>query len=225
MTTLPFAGVRAVLFDLDGTLIDSAPDLGAAVDGMRVRRGLPGLALDCYRSHAGSGARGMLQVAFGVSPDHGDYPALKEEFFEAYDGCLTQRTQAFAGVDELLGALVARGLPWGVVTNKSQRFAIPITRSMEVFSSAAVMICGDTTPHTKPHPEPLFEAARRLGVAPQHCIYIGDDERDILAGKAAGMATVAARYGYLGHGADVSTWRADAEISSPTELLKLLELA
>ena len=96
---------------------------------------------------------------------------------------------------------------------------------MEVFSSAAVIICGDTTPHTKPHPEPLFEAARQLGVAPQHCIYIGDDERDILAGKAADMATVAARYGYLGHGADVSTWRADAEISSPTELLKLLELA
>lgn len=225
MTRPRFSDVRVVLFDLDGTLIDSAPDLGAAVDGMRVRRGLPSLAPACYRAHAGSGARGMLRVAFGISPDDGGYPALKEEFFAAYEDSLIQRTQAFVGVQELLGELVARGLRWGVVTNKSQRFAIPIARAMGLFSSASVMICGDTTPHAKPHPEPLFEAARRLDVASAQCIYVGDDERDILAGKAAGMPTVAALYGYLGHGADISTWHADAEISSPSELLKLLELA
>jgi len=220
-----FSGVRVVLFDLDGTLIDSAPDLGAAADAMRDQRGLPALSPAHYRAHAGSGARGMLHVALGSSPEDLDYPRLKEEFFDAYDQCLLERTCAFEGVSDLLSALVDGGVKWGVVTNKSERFATPIARSMGLFASASVVICGDTTPYSKPHPEPLLEAARRLGVQAEQCLYVGDDERDILAGKAAGMRTVAARYGYLGFGADVSTWHADAEISSPLQLLKLLELA
>lgn len=220
-----FSGVQAVLFDLDGTLIDSASDLGAAADGMRVRRGMTSLPLELYRPHSGSGARGMLRVAFDITPDHEDYPALKEEFFSAYEICMAERTLPFEGVPDLLSHLAAAGLPWGVVTNKSQRFSVPLTRSMSVFNAAAVLISGDTTPHSKPHPEPLLEAARRLGLAASHCIYVGDDERDILAGKAAGMPTVAARYGYLGFEADVASWRADAEVSSPLELLKLLQLA
>ena len=220
----PLHGVQAVLFDLDGTLIDSASDLGAAADGMRVRRGMASLPLDLYRPHAGSGARGMLRVAFDMAPDHADYPAMKEEFFCAYEACMTQRTQPFDGVPDLLSRLTSAGLPWGVVTNKSQRFSVPLSRSMPLFHAAAVLISGDTTPHSKPHPEPLLEAARRLGLPPSRCIYVGDDERDILAGRAAGMQTVAARYGYLGFGADVASWRADAEVSSPLQLLKLLQL-
>ncbi|MDR7095810.1 phosphoglycolate phosphatase [Hydrogenophaga laconesensis] len=222
MSVRVFHGVRAVLFDLDGTLIDSASDLGSAADGMRVRRGLPSLPLDLYRPHAGSGARGMLRVAFDITPDHVDYPALKEEFFRAYEACMTERTLPFDGVPDLLSRLVSLGLQWGVVTNKAERFSVPLARSMALFHAASVLISGDTTPHSKPHPEPLLEAARRLSLLPGQCIYVGDDERDILAGKAAGMQTVAARYGYLGAGADVSSWQADAEVSAPLELLKLL---
>ncbi len=219
-----FHGVQAVLFDLDGTLIDSASDLGSAADGMRVRRGMASLPLELYRPHAGSGARGMLRVAFDIAPDHADYPALKEEFFCAYEACMTERTRPFDGVPDLLSRLVSAGMPWGVVTNKSQRFSVPLARSMPLFDAASVLISGDTTPHSKPHPEPLLEAARRLGLAPGQCIYVGDDERDIQAGRAAGMQTVAARYGYLGFGADVASWQADAEVSSPLQLLKLLQL-
>lgn len=219
-----FQGVHAVLFDLDGTLIDSASDLGASADGMRVRRGMASLPLEQYRPHAGSGARGMLRVAFGITPEHEDYPALKEEFFSAYEDCMTQRTQPFDGVSDLLARIVGGGLRWGVVTNKSQRFTHPLSQAMALFETASVVISGDTTPHAKPHPEPLLEAARRLQLQPSQCIYVGDDERDIRAGKAAGMPTVAARYGYLGFGADVASWGADAEVSSPLQLLKLLEL-
>jgi N-acetyl-D-muramate 6-phosphate phosphatase len=224
MSGAVFRGVRAVLFDLDGTLVDSAPDLGAAADRMRVDRGLPPLPLDRYRPLAGSGARGMLTVALDAEPDDVGYEQLREEFYVHYEACLTQRTQAFHEVDELLARLMSRGLSWGVVTNKAQRFTIPLTRSLALFNSAATIICGDTTAHTKPHPEPLLEAARRMAIPPAQCVYVGDDERDILAGRSAGMRTVAARYGYLGPGADVARWQADAEVSSPLQVLKLIEL-
>ncbi|WP_304849954.1 HAD-IA family hydrolase [Hydrogenophaga sp.] len=212
------------MFDLDGTLIDSAPDLGAAVDAMRVRRNLPSLLLSHYRPHTGAGARGMLHAAFDITPQHAEYELLKEEFFTAYRECMTQRTRPFEEVPELLVALLALGMRWGVVTNKAQRFTVPITQSMALFDTAAVVISGDTTPHAKPHPEPLLEASRRLALPPSACLYVGDDERDIRAGKAAGMRTVAATYGYLGTGSDVTEWCADAEISSPMQLLKLLKL-
>ncbi|RYX93815.1 MAG: HAD family hydrolase [Comamonadaceae bacterium] len=217
-----FKNARAVLFDLDGTLIDSAPDLGAAADKMRLDRGLPSLAYENYRPMAGAGARGMLGVAFDMTPEHADYPAMREEFFLNYEGCMTQRTFAFDGVADLIGELVSRHLPWGVVTNKSKRFAEPLTRAMPLFATAGAVVSGDTTPHAKPHPEPLFEAARRLGLEPGDCIYVGDDERDIVAGLAAGMGTVAATYGYLGKQADTAAWGAHAQINSPLALLKLL---
>ena len=219
-----FSGVRAVLFDLDGTLIDSAPDLGAAADALRVAQGLPSLPLSAYRAHAGSGARGMLRVAFDMGPEHPEFEAKKVAFFDNYTEMMIEHTQAFEGVQELLGRLQAAGLHWGVVTNKAQRFTGPLTKAMPLFERAAAIISGDTTPHAKPHPEPLFEAARRIGVAPADCIYVGDDLRDIQAGQAAGMRTVAACYGYLGHGADVNAWRADAQVHSPLDLLKFLEL-
>jgi phosphoglycolate phosphatase len=219
---MTFENVDAVLFDLDGTLIDSAPDLGAAVDKMRVDRGMSSLPLSHYRPMAGAGARGMIGLAFGFTPEHPDYDALKEEFFRNYEACMTQRTFAFEGVAAMIESLVARRMPWGVVTNKSKRFAEPLTQAMPLFATASVVISGDTTPYAKPHPEPLFEAARRLKVDPSRCVYVGDDERDIVAGHAAAMKTVAATYGYLGSRADVASWQAHAQIDVPLELLKLL---
>ena len=221
---MKFDNVQAVLFDLDGTLIDSAPDLGAAVDKMRVARGMSSLPLSHYRPMAGAGARGMIGLAFGWTPDHPDYEQLKEEFFVNYESCMTERTFAFEGVAQLIQELVDLKMPWGVVTNKSKRFAEPLTQAMPLFASAAVVISGDTTPHAKPHPAPLLEAAKRLGVDPVACVYVGDDERDIVAGHAAQMKTVAATYGYLGAQADVQRWQAHAQIDSPEQLLKLLNV-
>ena len=220
-----FGHVKAVLFDLDGTLIDSAPDLGAAADKMRVDRGQPSLPPAIYRPMAGAGARGMIGIAFGIDPDHSDFPALREEFFSNYANCMTNATYVFDGVLELIANLKTLAIPWGVVTNKSSRFTEPLTAAMPLFASARVVISGDTTPHAKPHPAPLLEAARRLGIDPEHCIYVGDDERDIVAGLAAGMSTVAATYGYLGKASDPSLWGAHAVINSPLDLLQLLEKA
>ena len=217
-----FEGNRAVLFDLDGTLVDSATDLGRAADKMRTDRGLEPRPLAQYRAMAGAGARGMLGIAFGIAPGDPDFNLLREEFFSNYTACMFDHTAAFDEVTDLIAALDARGLRWGVVTNKAARFTEPLLRALPVFASCAVAVSGDTTPHAKPHPEPLFEAARRLGIAPGQCIYVGDDERDIVAGRAAGMVTVVANYGYLGSEASVKAWRADAEINSPLQLLQFL---
>ena len=214
--------VQAVLFDLDGTLIDSAPDLGAAADKMRIDRGLPSLPLEQYRPMAGAGARGMLGIAFGLTPQDPTFAQLREEFFRNYESAMTVRTRIFAGIPELIAALATRGLPWGVVTNKSMRFTGPLTRGMPLFATAGAVVGGDTTPHAKPHPAPLLEAARQLGLPPAACVYVGDDERDVQAGRAAGMPTVAATYGYLGSNAEVLKWGADALIAEPLALLPLL---
>jgi len=213
---------QAVLFDLDGTLIDSAPDLGAAADKMRTDRGLPSLDYALYRPMAGSGARGMLEIAFGMGPEHPDYENFKEEFLSNYEKAMTVHSVIFDGVQDLLVHLQELGLRWGVVTNKSQRFTLPLTAQIPLFASAQAIVSGDTTPHAKPHPEPLFEAARRMQLSPEHCWYVGDDERDIVAGKAAGMTTVAAHYGYLGIQAEVLSWGADHIIHSPLALAALL---
>lgn len=220
-----FQGLQAVLFDLDGTLLDSAPDLGAAAEGLRRARGLPALPLQAYRAHAGAGARGMLRVAFGMAPDHAEYEALRTVFLDAYEACMLERTAAFDGVLPLLEALHEAGMPWGVVTNKMERLTRPIVQALPWFETAGAVVCGDTTAHPKPHPAPLLEAARRLGVDPTRCVYVGDDLRDIVAGRAAGMRTVAACYGYLGPDAQVSAWGADAQVNVPLEVLNLIDLA
>lgn len=219
-----FLGIEAVLFDLDGTLLDSAPDLGGAANQMRTARQLAELPLLDYRCRVGSGARGMLAVAFGLSPESEDYELLKEEFFAIYATRLTSLSQAFVGVEELVQRLDQSLIPWGVVTNKSKRFTVPLTKAMPLFSSAGSIVSGDSTPHAKPHPAPLFLAANQLGFAPEKCLYVGDDERDIIAGKAAGMRTVTAAYGYLGADVDHRQWDADATIHSPLELALLLNL-
>lgn len=225
MPAAMFKNIRAVLFDLDGTLIDSAPDLGAAADKMRTDRGLPSLPAQRYRPMAGAGARGLLAEAFGMTPDHADFAQMREEFFQNYAARLTQSTTVFAGVPELIARLQAHQLPWGVVTNKMARFTDPLVQALPLFESAATVVSGDTTAHAKPHPAPLLYAAQQLNVPAGDCVYVGDDERDIVAGLAAGMGTVAATYGYLGAQADANQWGAHAVVNSPQALLQYLNLA
>ena len=217
--------IRAVLFDLDGTLIDSAPDLAGTGNDMRAARGLAPLAYEAFRPMVGAGARGMLGIALQVTPEDDDFLALREEFLSRYEARMSQETRVFDAMHPVLATLQASGTPWGIVTNKAERFTLPLVRTLSLHQHAAAIVGGDTTAHSKPHPAPLLEAARRLGMAPEACVYVGDDLRDVQAGRAAGMATVAAAWGYLGLGEPVSAWGADHVIESPGELLNLLGLA
>ena len=215
----------AVLFDLDGTLIDSAPDLAGAANEMRAARGLPMLPFEHFRPMVGTGARGMLGRCLGVAPGDPDFGALREEFLARYEARMTRETRVFEAMQPVLDALQARAVPWGIVTNKAARFSEPLVAALGLHLQAATLVSGDTTPHAKPHPAPLLEAARRMDTIATDCIYVGDDLRDIEAGRAAGMATVAAAWGYLGEGEHIEAWGADHIIQSPAELLTLLGLA
>ena len=217
--------VDAVLFDLDGTLIDSAPDLAGAANDLRRSHGLPDLPYEQLRPMVGSGARGMVGAAFGVVPGDARFETLRDQFLARYEQRFLQETAVFPLIEPLLRALGAHGLPWGIVTNKAARFAQPVVAGLQLHERAAVLICGDTTPHAKPHPAPLLEAARRIGVAPTRCVYVGDDLRDVQAGRSAGMPTIAAAWGYLGAGEAIEAWGADAIIEAPDALLNWLELA
>ena len=220
------ASVRAVLFDLDGTLIDSAPDLAGAGNDMRIARGLGPLELAHYRPMVGAGARGMLCRALGIGPGDAGFGALRDEFQQRYEARMTRETRVFPSMLPVLDALTANALPWGIVTNKAARFSEPLVRALGLWPQrAATLVCGDTTPHAKPHPEPLLEAARRIGVAAAHCVYVGDDLRDVQAGRAAGMTTIAVHWGYLGAGEPVDAWGADHLVQTPADLLHLLRMA
>lgn len=218
-------GIRAVLFDLDGTLVDSAPDLAGTGNDMRVARGLDPIAFERFRPMVGAGARGMLGIALDVTPDHPDFLGLRDEFLDRYQERMTHQTRVFAGVEPVLTRLQEQSMPWGIVTNKAARFTEPLVAALGLGSKAAVVVSGDTTPHSKPHPAPLLEAARRLGLPAQACAYVGDDLRDVQAGRAAGMLTVGVAWGYLGLGDPIGAWGADHVVESPAELLNLLALA
>lgn len=217
--------IAAVLFDLDGTLADSAPDLAGAANEMRALRGLEPLPYAAMRPHAGSGARGMLGVAFQLKPGAPDYEAHREEFLARYQLRLLHQSKVFAAVPPLLQRLNARGMPWGIVTNKALRLALPLAQGLGLLDEGTVLVGGDSTPHTKPHPAPLLEAAKRLAVVPKACLYVGDDERDVQAARAAGMVPAVAAWGYLGVGADVTAWGAHVVLDQPQALLQFLELA
>lgn len=211
--------IRCVLFDLDGTLADTAPDLAGALNKMRTDRGLAPLPLEPLRRMASSGARGLVGVGFGLKPGDPDYEAHRVEFLDNYERALCVHTRLFDGVDALLAAIESRGLKWGVVTNKARRFTDPLSLAIGFTGRASCVVSGDTTPHAKPHPAPLLHAAEVSGVAPEHCIYIGDDLRDIQAGNAAAMKTLAVTWGYLGDTDPPEHWGAHAVIARPAQVL------
>ncbi len=219
---MKFTRADVVLFDLDGTLVDSAPDLAGAANDLRADDGLPPLALEALRPMVGAGARGMIGVAFGVKPGEGRYDVLRAAFLARYAERLLQDTRIFEDVAPVLDRLDAACVRWGIVTNKALYLAEPIVSGLDLARRASVLIAGDSTPYSKPHPEPLLEAARRINVAPARCVYLGDDARDIQAGRSAGMASLAAAWGYLGQGAPVQDWGADAVIDRPAALLQWL---
>ena len=214
--------IKAVLFDLDGTLADTAPDLTYALNCVRAERGLPRLPLAATRPYASQGARGLVGVGFDLRPGDAGYEELREEFLAFYAANLCRETRLFAGIPELLARLEARALPWGVVTNKAERFTLPLLDLLAVGSRAACVIGGDTTGTIKPHPEPLLAASRAIGLAPEACIYLGDDERDVEAGRAAGMRTAVALWGYL-NGQAPETWNAHCMVEQPQDLLRFLQ--
>lgn len=218
-------GIQAVLFDLDGTLIDSAPDLAGAANDLRHRHGLEPLAYERLRPMVGSGARGMVGAAFGVAPGEPRFDALRESFLEIYESRSLRETCVFAEMSPVLARLTDLGHRWGIVTNKMTRYTLPVVAGLGLDRVSAALVCGDTTPHAKPHPAPLWEAARLLGVAAEACVYVGDDLRDVQAARAAGMPALVAGWGYLGDEADVAGWKAHAILSKPIELLHWLELA
>ena len=220
MNRPPFPAPRAILFDLDGTLADTAPDLAAAVNLLRTARGLEPTPYAILRPTASAGARGMIGAAFGLTPADEGYEELRTQWFDNYQNAMAVHSTLFDGIPELLKGIVDNGMAWGIVTNKPARFTDPLV-GMIGLDHAGCVISGDTMPLPKPHPGPLQEGARRLGIAPEQCWYVGDDQRDVEAGRAAGMLTVACTWGYCGS-IDPATWGADVLLDTPQALLDLL---
>ncbi len=209
---------RAVLFDFDGTLADTAPDLAAAVNRMRSENGHPPLPLERLRPFASAGARGLVHAAFGIKPDDAEYACLRETFLEFYAEQVCERTRLFPGMRELLRELASRDIRWGIVTNKATRFTERIVAALDLVPDCVV--CGDTTAHLKPHPAPMLHAAQQLELPCAECCYLGDDLRDMQAARAAGMRAFAVEWGYHHpeHGGP-GTWQADAVIAHPLDLI------
>lgn len=210
--------IRAVLFDLDGTLADTAPDLVGALNQVRLEENLAPQPLAHLRRFASEGARGLLREGMGIQTDHPDYAKWVDRFLTHYAARLSRETDLFEGMPALLGELMLRGVAWGVVTNKHSRFTLPLLHALALPGLACV-VCGDTTPNPKPAPDPVLHACTSLGIAPHESIYVGDDRRDIQSGHAAGCLTLAAAWGYLGGTSPVSEWAADGIIGHPAEIL------
>jgi len=214
--------VDAVLFDLDGTLADTAGDLAGALNRVRADHGRPPLPVRALRSHASAGARGLLGAGMDLKPDDSGYAAARDAFLIHYEAGLAVTTRLFDGVDTMLEAIEARGLAWGIVTNKAERYTGPVVVALGLAHRAGTIVCGDTTPHAKPHPAPLLHAASALRLPPTRCVYVGDDLRDVEAGNAAGMATLVAAWGYLGNGVPPSAWPARGWLDAPRDLVAWL---
>ena len=217
--------IDAVLFDLDGTLADTAPDMARTVNEMRLRRNLAPVPLEKVRPHVSKGARGMLLAAFEITSEHPDFAAMREEFLTLYQDNLDVDTVLFPGMPELLEGLETRAIAWGVVTNKFERFARPVIEGLGLARRSRVIVGGDTCARAKPFPDPLLHAASLMGVDPRRTVYIGDDERDIQAARAAGMFGLVAGYGYIGDGAPPRAWGADAILDDPAGVLAWVEAA
>lgn len=213
---------HAVFFDLDGTLADTAPDLAAPIHQMRAERGLPPMDDIMLRPYTSRGARGLLARGLGIETTDPDYERLRLDFLGRYEQAMLARTRLFQGMEQVLDVLESSGIIWGVISNKAERYVRPILAGLGLLDRSVCAIGGDTTPFAKPHPAPLLEGARLAGVDPARCVYIGDDLRDIEAGHAAGMVTVAAAYGYCGDAAPPHEWGAHHLIDHPGTFLKLL---
>ncbi|MFY2854653.1 HAD-IA family hydrolase [Achromobacter xylosoxidans] len=212
-----------ILFDFDGTLADTAPDLAAAANQQRTRRGLEPLPYETLRPVASQGARGLLRVALGLKPGDDEYEPTRLQFLEDYAASSTVHSKLFPGIEALLADIRQRGLSWGIVTNKVTYLTLPIVEHLNLTRDSAVLVCGDTTAHAKPHPLPLQHAAREAGFATDRCVYVGDDLRDIQAAHAAGMPAVAAAYGYVGEDDDTISWEAETCANTPAELWSAIE--
>lgn len=215
--------MSAVLFDLDGTLIDTAPDFIRCLNELRQQHGLPALPPEQIRRSVSNGARAMIRVGFGLEPEHPDYQDRHTAFLDLYEAGMAVETRLFEGMDELLIALEARGIPWGIVTNKPARFALPLIQALDLADRCATLICPDHVSQRKPHPESLLLACRQIGTEPGTGIYVGDHERDIQAGRNAGMQTIAVRYGYIEEPEHVDLWQADRVADTVKDLAKLLQ--
>jgi len=214
--------VRAVLFDLDGTLADTAADLAGALNRVRKDRDLPPLPLAALRPHASDGTRGMLGAGLGVTRESPEWETLKEAFLDYYAAGLAVHSRLFSGAEATLAGIERRGLSWGVVTNKVARFTLPLLDRLGIATRAGVIVCGDTTPQTKPHPAPLLHAAEKLGVDAERCVYVGDAQRDVAAARAARMAALVASYGYIAAEIAPESWGPDGLLDSLPALLDWL---
>jgi phosphoglycolate phosphatase len=213
----------AVLFDLDGTFADTAPDLAAALNHVRSLHDLPPLPLATLRPQASHGSRGLLKVGMNVEPDAPDYDKMRDAFLQHYEDHIRDLTVLFPGMAALINELERHELPWGIVTNKPHRFTVPLMEKLGYAKRAACLVSGDTCEHPKPHPMPMLHAAKLMGVAPEQCLYLGDDLRDMQAAQAAGMAGIIAAYGYIDPAADLATWPSAGSISTPLALLRYIQ--
>ncbi len=212
----------AVFFDLDGTLLDTADDFVLTLETLCLRHNTEPPNATTIRNTVSDGARALVKLAFACDEQSPQFEPLREELLDIYESVLGQQTRLFAGLQDSLTALQQSALPWGVVTNKPRRFAEPLMRRMKLQPEAAVLVCPDDVTHTKPHPEPLYLAAKGVAAHPANCVYVGDHQRDIEAGKNAGMKTVAAAYGYVANRPEVESWNADHTIDHGRELYTIL---
>lgn len=216
---------EAVLFDLDGTFADTAPDLGAALNRLRADLDLPPLPLTTLRPFVSQGVRGMLRAGLGMLPDHPDYRPFYDQFLVHYQRAICVDTCLFEGMAALVDDLESHGIAWGIVTNKSQRFTAPLMESLGYARRAACIVSGDSAPRPKPHAHPMYLACALAGCQPNRTLFVGDDLRDIQAGQAAGMVTIAASYGYLGDGGPIDSWLADHCVGHPSEIAAIARLS
>ncbi len=213
----------AVFFDLDGTLVDTAPDFHAGVNRLRERQGLPALPYDTIRAVVSEGARAVIATGFPQLPaDAPELETLRQTFLSEYAEHLADHSRLFPGLDTVLADMESRQLAWGVVTNKPSRFTNPLMAALGLDSRSVATVCPDHVSQTKPHPEPLYKAAELAGVNPAQCIYVGDHVRDIEAGRSAGMITVAVGWGYVQAGDSPASWGADVLCETVTDFANWL---